>query len=120
VAGCCRVSATRPGHVASLRPQIGWCDATVGLGGYCSGEVMFMAPWQAIAQREWGMTATWIKGDGQYAVLHPCGEELTVTLCATPTEAKDAKVYRCGGRCTRSRHTVMDLRKAFGVAALPD
>ena len=76
-----------------------------------------MAPWQAVAQREWGTTATWIKGDGQYAVLHPCGEELTVTLCATPTEAKDAKVYRCGGRCIRSRHTVMDLSKAFGGPA---
>ena len=76
-----------------------------------------MAPWQAVAQREWGTTATWIKGDGQYAVLHPCGEELTVTLCATPTEAKDARVYRCGGRCIRSRHTVMDLSKAFGGPA---
>jgi len=27
-----------------------------------------------------GYDATWIKGDGQYAVLHPCGGELTVTL----------------------------------------
>ena len=73
-----------------------------------------MAPWRAVAQREWGTTASWIKGDGQYAVLHPCGGELTVTLCATPAQAKDAKVDRCGGRCTRSRHTVTDLHKAFG------
>ena len=76
-----------------------------------------MAPWQAIAQREWGTTAVWIQGSGQYAVLHPCSDELTVTLCATPEEAKDAKACRCGGRCTRSRHTVTDLRKAFGADA---
>jgi len=73
-----------------------------------------MAPWQAIAQREWGTTAVWIQGSGQYAVLHPCSDELTVTLCATPEEAKEAKACRCSGRCTRSRHTVTDLRKAFG------
>jgi hypothetical protein len=82
-------------------------------------EVILMAPWQAVAEREWGTTATWIKGDGQYAVLHPCGGELTVTLCATPTEAKAAKVFRCGGRCTRSQHTVTDLDKAFGRRAQP-
>jgi hypothetical protein len=88
------------------------CDATAGLGPYCSDEVRHMAPWQAVAQREWGTTASWIKGDGQYAVLHPCGEELTVTLCATPILAKAAKVYRCGGRCLPSRHTVTDLAAA--------
>jgi hypothetical protein len=76
-----------------------------------------MAAWQAVAQREWGTTATWIKGDGRYAVLHPCGEDLTVTLCATPTEAKAAKICRCGGRCTPSRHTVRDLHEAFGGTA---
>ena len=53
-----------------------------------------MAPWQAIAQREWGTTAVWIQGSGQYAVLHPCSDELTVTLCATPEQAKDAKAYQ--------------------------
>ena len=83
------------------------------LGGEWGDEVMQMAGWQGIAEREWGTTATWIKGDGQYAVLHPCGGELTVTLCATPIEAKAAKVYRCGGRCTRSQHTVTDLQKTF-------
>ena len=50
-----------------------------------------MGTWQDKANREWGTTATWIKGDGQYAVLHPCGGELTVTLCTTPIEAKAAK-----------------------------
>ena len=78
-----------------------------------------MAPWLAIAQREWGTTAVWIQGSGQYAVLRPCGDELTVSLCATPQEAKEAKACRCGGRCTRSRHTVTDLLKAFGAPA-PD
>jgi hypothetical protein len=82
-------------------------------------EEIHMAPWRAVAEREWGTTASWIKGDGQYAVLHPCGGELTVTLCATPAQAKDAKVDRCGGRCTRSRHTVTDLHKAFGEAVPP-
>jgi hypothetical protein len=76
-----------------------------------------MGPWQDKAKREWGTTATWIKGDGQYAVLHPCGGELTVTLCTTPIEAKAAKASRCGGRCAVSRHTVIDLRDAFSEAA---
>ena len=104
-----------PFRSGQMVPRHRWIRRILG-----SDEVTFMAPWQAVAQREWGTTAAWIKGDGQYAVLHPCGEELTVTLCATPAEAKDAKVYRCGGRCIRSRHTITDLRKAFGVAALPD
>ena len=68
-----------------------------------------VAPWQAVAQREWGKTAVWIQGDGQYAVLHPCSDELTVTLCATPAEAKKMKSFKCGGSCLRSRHTIMDL-----------
>jgi len=72
-------------------------------------------PWQAIAEREWGTTAAWIHGKGQYAVLHPCGGELTVTLCSTPEEAKTAKAFRCGGRCARSQHSITDLRKAFGA-----
>jgi hypothetical protein len=72
-------------------------------------------PWQAIAEREWGETAAWIQGSGQYAVLHPCGGELTVTLCATPEAAKTAKACRCGGRCNKSQHTITDLHKAFGV-----
>lgn len=79
-----------------------------------------MAPWQAAAQREWGTTAVWIQGDGQYAVLHPCSEELTVTLCATPAEAKKAKAIRCGGACTRARHTITDLGHAAGKTLAPD
>jgi hypothetical protein len=82
--------------------------------------VMQMAPWQGIAERKWGATAAWIKGHGQYAVLHPCGGELTVTLCATPIEAKAAKAYRCGGRCNRLQHTVTDLHKAFPGTAPAD
>ena len=76
-----------------------------------------MGTWQDKANREWGTTATWIKGDGQYAVLHPCGGELTVTLCTTPIEAKAAKASRCGGRCAVSRHTVTDLGDTFLEAA---
>jgi len=76
-----------------------------------------MGTWQGKANREWGTTASWIKGDGQYAVLHPCGGELTVTLCTTPIEAKAAKASRCGGRCTVSRHTVTDLGDTFLEAA---
>jgi hypothetical protein len=68
-----------------------------------------MALWQATAQREWGATAAWINGDGQYAVLHPCSEQLTVSLCATQAEAKKMKAVKCGGGCTRSRHTILDL-----------
>jgi len=78
-----------------------------------------MAPWQGIAEREWGTTAAWIKGDGQFAVLHPCGGELTVMLCATPAEAKAAKSDRCGGRCLRGQHTITDLLKAFPGTASP-
>jgi len=72
-----------------------------------------MGTWQGKANREWGTTASWIKGDGQYAVLHPCGGELTVTLCTTAIEAKAAKAARCGGRCAKSRHTVTDLGNAM-------
>jgi len=79
-----------------------------------------MAPWQLVAEREWGKTASWIKGNGQFAVLHPCGGELTVTLCATPMEAKTAKGSRCGGRCSRSQHTVTDLHKTFPGLAQAD
>ena len=79
-----------------------------------------MAPWQVVAEREWGGIASWIKGDGQFAVLHPCGGELVVTLCATPTEAKTAKGFRCGGRCTPSQHTVTDLDKRFPGTAPAD
>lgn len=80
---------------------------------------MSMAPWQAAAQREWGETAVWIQGDGQYAVLHPCSEELTVTLCATAAEAKKVKAFKCGGSCLRSRHTITDLGSAAKAAAPP-
>jgi hypothetical protein len=78
-----------------------------------------MAPWQAAAQHDWGSKASWIKGDGQYAVLHPCGGELTVTLCATPEEAKKMKAFRCGSSCTKSRHTITDLSAALGRTPLP-
>src|SRR5687767_5693298 len=64
-----------------------WTLAASDEANPVSQEVMHMAPWRAVAQREWGTTASWIKGDGQYAVLHPCGGELTVTLCATPAQA---------------------------------
>lgn len=78
-----------------------------------------MAPWQAAAEREWGTTATWIKGAGQYAVLHPCSQELTVTLCETLAEAKKMKAFKCGGACTRARHTITDLGSLLGGTAPP-
>jgi hypothetical protein len=67
------------------------------------------ASWPNAARREWGATAEWIHGDGRYAVLHPCSDELTVTLCATPADAKAMKSLRCGGGCTPSRHRIIDL-----------
>ena len=78
-----------------------------------------MAPWQFAARREWGTTAVWIQGDGRYAVLHPCSQELTVTLCGTPAEAKKMKSVRCGGGCTPSRHTITDLGSAPAGTAVP-
>ena len=69
-------------------------------------------PWQAIAEPEWGTTASWIQGRGQYAVLHPCASELTVTLCATPEEAKTAKTCR---RWSLYPVTAHDHRSPQGV-----
>jgi hypothetical protein len=71
--------------------------------------------WRKNAESSWGNTAVWIHGDGQFAVLHPCGDQLTVTLCATMIEAAKVKKDVCGGRCVRSRHVITNL----GAAGLP-
>jgi len=65
--------------------------------------------WQTSAERKWGRTAVWIHGDGQFAVLHPCRDQLTVTLCATMVDAALMKKTVCCGRCTRSLHMITDL-----------
>jgi hypothetical protein len=72
-------------------------------------DLMTGSQWQTAAESKWGRTAVWIHGDGQFAVLHPCREQLTVTLCATMVDAATAKKGVCCSRCSKSRHTITNL-----------
>jgi hypothetical protein len=67
--------------------------------------------WKANARRRWGKKASWIQGDGQYALLAHC-RELTVTLYPTRAEAEKQKEFidsmACGGYCTKD-HEIIDL-----------
>lgn len=65
--------------------------------------------WQTRAELKWGTTAVWIHGDGQFAVLQPCSDQLTVTLCGSLVDATRVKKDTCCGRCSRSRHMTTDL-----------
>jgi hypothetical protein len=65
--------------------------------------------WQTGAESKWGTTAVWIHGDGQFAVLQPCSDQLTVTLCASLVDATRVKKETCCSRCSKSRHTITDL-----------
>lgn len=65
--------------------------------------------WQTSAEARWGTTAVWIHGDGPFAVLQPCSEQLTVTLCGSRVDAARVKKETCCGRCSKSRHTITDL-----------
>jgi hypothetical protein len=65
--------------------------------------------WQTSAESKWGTTAVWIHGDGQFAVLQPCSDQLTVTLCASMVDATRVKKDTCCGRCSKSRHVITDL-----------
>ena len=65
--------------------------------------------WQASAESKWGTTAVWIHGDGQFAVLQPCSDQLTVTLCGSLVDATRVKKDTCCGRCFKSRHIITDL-----------
>jgi hypothetical protein len=65
--------------------------------------------WQISAESKWGRTAVWIHGDGQFAVLQPCSNQLTVTLCGSLVDAARVKKGTCCGRCSKSRHMIADL-----------
>jgi hypothetical protein len=65
--------------------------------------------WQTKAESKWGTTAVWIHGDGQFALLQPCSDQLTVTLCASMVDATRVKKETCCGRCSKSRHVITDL-----------
>jgi hypothetical protein len=65
--------------------------------------------WRASAESKWGTTAVWIHGDGQFAVLQPCSDQLTVTLCGSLVDATRVKKDTCCGRCFKSRHIITDL-----------
>jgi hypothetical protein len=65
--------------------------------------------WRASAEAKWGTAAVWIHGDGQFAVLQPCSDQLTVTLCGSLVDAMRVKKDTCCGRCFKSRHVIMDL-----------
>ena len=63
----------------------------------------------ARAESKWGTTAVWIHGDGRFAVLQPCSEQLTVTLCGSLIDAARLKKGTCCSRCAKSRHMIADL-----------
>jgi len=65
--------------------------------------------WQTSAKSKWGTRAVWIHGDGRFAVLQPCSEQLTVTLCGSLVDAGRIKKETCCSRCFKSRHTITDL-----------
>ena len=65
--------------------------------------------WQTSAEAKWGTTAVWINGDGRFAVLQPCSEQLTVTLCGSLVDAARVKKEACCSRCSKSRHMITDL-----------
>ncbi len=75
--------------------------------------------WQARAL-SWakGRYNKWIEieGDGPYAVVAPCGDEVTVSLHATDEAANVVKMHidetACGGRCDKTQHVLVDLRQA--------
>ena len=67
------------------------------------------SPWQASAEARWATTAVWIHGDGRFAVLQPCSDQLTVTLCGSLVDATRIKKDTCCGRCLKSRHVITDL-----------
>ena len=68
--------------------------------------------WRAKAEQIWGERAVWISGDGQFALVAPCGT-LSVSLSSTREEAEDSKrsidESGCGGQCHRSGHQIFDL-----------
>lgn len=68
--------------------------------------------WLKEAKRRWGKKAVWITGDGQYALLAHCNNQLTITLWLTRDEAEEQKRFidtmACGGNCTRD-HEIIDL-----------
>jgi len=65
--------------------------------------------WRTSAEAKWGTTAVWINGDGRFAVLQPCSEQLTVTLCGSLVDAVRVKKETCCSRCSKSRHMITDL-----------
>ena|SRR5687768_4878745 len=65
--------------------------------------------WQTSAESKWGTAAVWIHGDGRFAVLQPCSDQLTVTLCASLIDAERLKKGPCCSRCSKSRHMITDL-----------
>jgi hypothetical protein len=74
-----------------------------------SPEPTVASQWRASAELKWGTTAVWIHGDGQFAVLQPCSDQLTVTLCGSQADATRVKKETCCGRCFKSRHIITDL-----------
>lgn len=65
--------------------------------------------WQTTAESRWGATAVWIHGDGQFGVLRPCSDQLTVTLSWSLVDAARIKKEPCCSRCSKSRHMIIDL-----------
>jgi hypothetical protein len=72
-------------------------------------EASAASQWQTSATWKWGTTAVWIHGDGRFAVLQPCSEQLTVTLCGSLVDAARVKKEACCSRCSKSRHKITDL-----------
>ena len=72
---------------------------------------MASSQWRAKARRRWGKQVIAIEGDGRYAVLYPCRNQLTVVLCGTQAEAVTVEDYQCGGACSRFLHSIEDLDK---------
>ena len=77
--------------------------------GDARGRASAESQWQMSAESRWGTTAVWIHGNGRFAVLQPCSEQLTVTLCGSLVDAARLKKETCCSRCAKSRHMIVDL-----------
>ncbi len=73
--------------------------------------------WKIIARQLLGKQATpnGGEGDGQFALVAPCGGEVSFSLWSTREAAEKCKKRLrggCGSGCWPTRHYIVDLRKS--------
>lgn len=73
---------------------------------------MMVTDYTLVAWSQWPK-AFWIVGEGRHASISECGDEATVLLCETLSDAMEQKAFidriGCGHKCRRQRHRIVDL-----------